>query len=179
MFESRTDRGCHSVTTCQCHVTYTVGIPSRGRSWVLRRRLSLTLTTSCVVSARSTMLAADPLPEDDPASSNQPKDPISPSQSTPLDTQSTQEHTEVASVHSLPAGHVASIHSAPERPSTARSPPSSETHAFRPAELHAHSSTVSVDPARDRHSRRRSSMEVNFPCSFTSNPLNFDPATAL
>ncbi|KAF8559225.1 hypothetical protein OG21DRAFT_1503131 [Imleria badia] len=99
------------------------------------------------------MLAVDPLPDDDPGPSNTTKDTAQP---TPRDTHSTHEHTEAASIHSLPVGHVASPLPSPQRPSTARSPPSSDT---RPTELLTHSSIVSVDPGADRTARRRSTVE--------------------
>ena len=124
----------------------------KGRQWVLR----LPLTVSGI------MLAADGHADDDPGPSNPtPRDtkhPVPTTNSTPLD-QTTQEHTEAASVQSVPVGHVSALHSPPQRPSSARSPPS-DIYATHPDLLHTQSSSVTVDPPSDRLSRRRSTLEV-------------------
>ncbi|KAF8140119.1 hypothetical protein EV363DRAFT_1444547 [Boletus edulis] len=105
------------------------------------------------------MLVVDARPDDAPGPSDHTvsdtKDLIPPTEATTH----TEDHTEAVSVHSLPVGHVAALDSPPQRPSTARSPPSSDTHASHTAQPQTQSSTVSVEPAGDRSSRRRSAME--------------------
>lgn len=104
----------------------------------------------------------DSIPTSDSNEPSRPEPPV-PHSSPP---QPAQVLTEAASVHSLPIGHVSTVHAPPQRPSTARSPPSPGTYTTPPSQLHSQSSSVTVHPTRDRLTRRRSTMEVNSHCLY-------------